>query len=206
MTKQLFIGLLFAFCLESCDVKNQKELQLAPLSISGKIDCPQRRLATLNPNDFLITLKDSLGEIQLETRPSADGRYFFENLDVGRSYSLRVKRTTPANTVRFATNQVEDYLNQIPLPIVSGLALVSADVDKSGEIDQTDVLHLKRFMSGVTPSLPGGTWRFLESYLIDTNNNIIISRPHPLSNLQASVANFDFIMIQLGDMTLNNCN
>lgn len=204
MSKLSLIALLSMLLFASC-VDHQKELLLAPLSISGKIDCPQRHLTSLNPNEYTITLHDTLGVLLKTTKPTSDGRYFFENLEAG-SYQIRVLRTAAALPT-FTANQVKNYLQQTPRPTVSDLALIAADVDKSGEIDATDVLHLDRYIQGVTPSLPGGGWRIFPSYWIDSNNNLLdINAPSPLKNLIGSVNNYDFIVIQLGDVSLNSCN
>jgi 5,10-methylene-tetrahydrofolate dehydrogenase/methenyl tetrahydrofolate cyclohydrolase len=127
-------------------------------------------------------------------------------LAAGKSYQIRVKRTV-ANPPILSTNQVKAYLQQTPLPNRSDLALFAADVDRSGEVDATDVLHIERFINGVTPSMPGGIWRILPSYNIDANNNFVgLNAPSPLKNLVANVTNFDFIVVTLGDMSLNRCN
>lgn len=205
MTKVFLSSILCLFLFAACEKTNLKE-PLAPLSISGKIDCPQRHLTSLNPNEYVISLRDSIGVQLSETRPTADGKYFFEDLEAGKTYQIRVQRTT-SNPPTLSANQVKNYLQQSPLPQLSGLALLAADVDKSGEIDATDVLHIDRFREGVTPSLPGGSWRIFSSYLIDSNNNFRdFNTPSPLKNLTESISNFDFIVVTLGDISLNTCN
>ena len=206
MTKVLLSSILCLFLFAACEKTDLKDPLLAPLSISGKIDCPQRHLTSLNPNEYVISLHDSIGVQLSQTRPTANGKYFFENLESGKTYQIRVKRTS-ANPPTLSVNQVKDYLQQTPLPRVSGLALLAADVDKSGEIDATDVLHIDRLIQGVTPSLPGGSWRIFSSYLIDANNNFIdFNTPSPLKNLTENISNYDFIVVTLGDMSLNSCN
>lgn len=206
MTKVFLSSILCLFLFASCDVKIEKESLLAPLSISGKIDCPQRHLTSLNPNEYVITLHDSAGVQLKQTRPSTDGKYFFEDLETGKTYQIRVQRTA-INSFILTTNQVENYLQQSPRPNLSDLALIAGDIDKSGEVDALDVLHINRFIQGVTPSLPGGNSRIFPSYLIDNNNNFIdFNAPSPLKNLIANVTNYDFIEVTLGDMSLNRCD
>jgi hypothetical protein len=198
----LFCLLLFA----ACDVNNQREPLLAPLSISGKIDCPQRNLTVLNPNEYLITLHDSAGLELKRTRPNASCKYAFEDLTGGKTYEIRVKRTV-ANPPIFSSNQVKTYFQQTPRPQISDLALFAADVDKNGEIDATDVLHVDRFIGGITSSMPGGIWTILPSYLIGANNNVFsFNTPSPLKNLIGNITNFDFIVVTLGDVSLNRCD
>ena len=204
MTKVFLFSILCLLLVASCDENLVKEPLLAPLSISGKIDCPQRRLTALNPNEYLITLHDSVGVQLKQTRPTADGKYFFEDLTTGKSYQIRVQKTS-SNPPTFLMNEVKNYLQQTPQPNLTGLALIAADVDKSGEIDGTDVLHVDRYIQGTTSSMPGGFWRIFPSYAFEVNNNFI-DRPSPLKNLSESVSNFDFIVITLGDVSLNICN
>ena len=195
------LGLLF---FTACNVQNRREPLLAPLSISGKIDCPQHRLTSLRSEDYVITLYKDDGVPIRTTQPLANCQYTFENLEAGYNYSVGVKRTTPANTVTFNINQVENYL--LNRPNVSDLSLFAGDVDKNGEVDATDVLHIRRFIMGTTPNLPGGMWRFLPSYLINGQNNFIPNITSPTNHLIASVNNYDLIMVQLGDMGLSVCN
>jgi hypothetical protein len=179
------------------------------LSISGKINCPNRTLTTLNPSEYLITLTDSSG-VERQTRPTADCKYAFNNLEEGHNYNLKVVRTVPSGSVILSATAMENYLAQNPLPQRTGLGLIAADVNKDGEIDATDVLHVKRFVNGVTPNLPvGGLWRFVPSVWVDANNNFNANNNYGrwlIPNLTTNVSNFDIIQVQYSDIDLRNCN
>jgi hypothetical protein len=180
------------------------------LSISGKINCPNRTLTTLNPSEYLITLSDSNG-VERQTRPTADCKYAFNNLEAGHYYNLNVVRTAPSGSTVLSATAMENYLAQNPLPRRTDLGLMAADVNKDGEVDATDLLHVKRFVNGVTPSLPtnGGLWRFVPSVWVDANNNINANNSYGrwlIPNLAANLSNFDIIQVQYSDIDLTNCN
>ena len=207
MKKILYVSILslcvFTSCHKNCSCTYPEPLQL---SISGKIDCPNRSLTALNPNDYTIKLMDSSGLVVVQTiQPNANGTYTFMNLEQDETYNIVVTRTTLAHTVPLASNQVETYLSQTPRPVLSELALLAGDVNKDGNVDGTDALHINRFINGQTPTIAGGRWRFLNKYIIDSRNNFDFNVAYPLKNMRASVTNFDFIMVELGDLSLNGC-
>ena len=208
MKKILYVS-IFSFCVFiACNEKHQCVYpEFLALSISGKIDCPSRNLTALNPNDYAIKLMDSSGLVVLQTiQPNANGTYTFVDLEQDKTYNIVVTRTTLAHTVPLTSNQVEIYLSQTPRPILSELALLAGDVNKDGNVDGTDALHINRFINGQTPTIAGGRWRFLNKYIIDSRNNFDFNVTYPLKNIQTSVTNFDFIMLELGDLSLNGCH
>jgi hypothetical protein len=151
-------------------------------------------------------LVDSTG-VTRETRPTADCKYSFDNLEMGHNYNIKIVRSGRPS-IGPAEARVEVYLSQNPLPKMSELGLKAADVDKSGEVDATDVLHLKRFSRGVITTLPSGAfWFFTPNYGLDFDNNFVpnIGRWH-IQNLTTSVTNFDMIQTQYSDIEIFLCN
>ena len=210
MKKILYASLFCLCCFTSCVISNPqldpKPNNSAAISISGKIDCPSRTLTSLTPSDFTLTLYDT-NRVELQTiRPRVDGTYSFDNLSRGQSFNIWVKRVAAPSSARLTTNQVTTYLNQNPRPVLSELALYAADVNSDGEVDGSDVVHINRYILEITPALPAGNWGFINSYILDSRNNFNFNAPTPLHNMQGSVTNFDFIMVQKGDMSLNFCN
>lgn len=197
--------------LVSCNDKSSTTPEVVlTLSISGKINCPNRTLTTLNPSEYLITLTDSSGAEQ-QTRPTADCKYTFNNLEQGHNYNLKVVRTAPSGSVVLSATAMENYLAQTPLPQRTGLGLIAADVNKDGEIDATDVLHVKRVVNNITPNLPtnSGFWRFVPSVWVDANNNFRSNNVYGrwlIPNLSRNMTNFDIIQVQYSDIDLTNCN
>ena len=207
----LFTAIFTTFLMSSC----QQTIILEPLNvdasliISGKINCPSRTLTTLNPSEYLITLTDSTG-VQRETRPTADCKYIFIDLEMGHNYNIRIVRTVPSGNLTISTRGLENYFLQNPLPQKTDLGLIAADVDRNGEVDLTDLLHVRRFASGITTNLPSGSlWRFVPSVWLTINNNsaanVNIGR-WQIPNLTTSLTNYDMIQVQYTDIDLVNCN
>ena len=203
MLKNMLLLTFFVSFFASC-IERRLDLEPASLTIGGKIDCPQRNLTTLIPSDYIVSLYRDNEVLLRTTRPTADGRYFFDELQPDLNYSVGVKRTTALNTTNSSVTSIENYL--LNRPRLSDLALIAGDVDRNGEIDATDLLHVRRFVMGITPALPSPMWRMIPAYWIDNQNNFIPNAVSPLMSLQRSVMNFDLIMVQLGDMGLTSCN
>jgi hypothetical protein len=212
MYKLILFTAFFTTFLMSC----QQNTTLGPLnvdaslSISGKINCPSRTLTTLNPSEYLITLTDSTG-IKRETRPTADCKYIFIDLEMGHNYTIKIVRTVPSGNLTISTRGLENYFLQNPLPQKTDLGLVAADVDKNGEVDETDLLHVRRFATGITQSLPAGSlWRFFPSAWLTRDNSFVPNLNNvgrwQIPNLTTSVTNYDMIQVQYTDIDLVKCN
>jgi hypothetical protein len=203
----LFLGILMT-AMTACTKATSKTEEVLALSISGKINCPNRTLTTLNPSEYLITLVDSTG-VTRETRPTTDCRYTFDNLEMGHNYNVKIVRTVPSGSTTLSVTGLNNYFLN-PSPQRADLGLVAADVDKNGDIDETDLLHIRRFVLGITPTLPSGSlWFFQPSNRLTLNNNFISNANFgrwQIPNLTASVTNFDMIQVQYSDIDLVRCN
>ncbi len=211
MYKLPLITILFMAFMASCmQSTNLESPQLdVTLSISGKINCPSRALTSLNPSEYLITLTDSTG-LQRQTRPTAECKYIFTDLDTGHNYNIKIVRTVPSGNLTISAQGISNYLLQNPPTPRPDLGLVAADVDRNGEIDETDLVHIRRFIMGITPNLPSGElWRFFPSNRLTIDNNFVpnsnLARWH-IANLTTSVTNFDMIQVQYTDIDLVRCN
>jgi hypothetical protein len=211
MRKLILFSAIFTTFLMSCSTDVSRTIDpTSSLSISGKINCPSRTLTTLNPSEYLITLVDSTG-VTRTTRPTADCKYSFDSLEMGHNYNIKIVRTVPSANLTVSATALEAYLSQNPLPQRTDLGLIAADVDKSGEVDATDLLHVKRFVSGVTITLPSesGLWRFVPSVWLTSSNNFIpntIYGAWNIRNLTTNVDNYDLIQVQYSDIDLLRCN
>ena len=207
--KVLFITLMMSSCTQQSITLEANSLDVS-FSISGKINCPSRTLTTLEPSEYLITLMDSTG-VQRQTRPTADCKYFFADLDTGHNYTIKIVRTVPSGNQTISAAGLSNYLLQSPQPPKTDLGLVAADVDRNGEINETDLVHVRRFIMGITPNLPSGDglWRFFPSNRLTIDNNFVpnsnLARWH-IANLATSVTNFDMIQVQYTDIDLGRCN
>jgi hypothetical protein len=205
----IFMTLMMSSCTQQSVTLETNPLDVS-LSISGKINCASRTLTTLNPSEYLITLTDSTG-LQRQTQPTADCKYIFKDLDTGHNYNIKIVRTVPSGNLTISAAGLSNYLLQSPPPPKTDLGLVAADVDRNGEINETDLVHVRRFIMGITPNLPSGDglWRFFPSNRLTIDNNFVpisnLARWH-IAHLTTSVTNFDMIQVQYTDIDLVRCN
>lgn len=86
---------------------------------------------------------------------------------------------------------------------VSPYQMIAGDVDKSGEIDATDMLHMRRFILKITPSLPGGNFRFIDKGYTFRNAANPFGEDFPevvnIASLSANTA-ANFVAVKLGDV------
>jgi hypothetical protein len=177
------------------------------ISISGRINCPSRKLTTLTPSEYTIFLRDSaIPTAGRQIQPTADCRYVFDNLESGHTYFVNVIRTVPASSVSLSATAIETYLKTIPAPPKTALGLFAADVNKNGFVNDEDVMILKDFISGKTKSLTFGFWSFLPRGLLNDQNNFTFDNVLSTRNITKSVTNLDFIQVQIGDIDLIKCD
>jgi hypothetical protein len=87
----------------------------------------------------------------------------------------------------------------------SPFKIIGADVDKSGEVDATDMLHIRRFILSITSNLPAGSaWRFVDkSYAFrDATNPLGEDFPEvvSLTNIPTGTSAANFTAVKLGDV------
>ena len=81
--------------------------------------------------------------------------------------------------------------------------IIAADVDRSGEIDATDMLHMRRFILRMTPSLPGGNFRFIDkSYSFRNPANPLSETLPEVAKIATLLSNtaVNFVAVKLGDV------
>jgi hypothetical protein len=207
MQKLVSFFVLFLTLTMSCGKLNP------PISISGRINCPSRNLTTVKPEDYQIALVDSAStpqdpNRQRDAKLTKEGQFIFENLEAGHTYFLSIYNVTPTSGTKLtlSATALENALNTNQLPPKIGLSFLAADVDLNGTVDFRDVKALKDYISGTTTSLPVGFWRFIPTDGLNSSNNFVPSTTfNALSKMQKSVANYDFIQVQAGDIDLTYC-
>jgi hypothetical protein len=208
MRKLILFSFIFMTFMSCNNRTTVDPVALVTLSISGKINCPSRTLTALNPSEYLITLVDSTG-VTRETRPTADCKYSFDDLEMGHNYNIKIVRTVPSGGSTLSVTGLSNYFLN-PGSRRSDLGLVAADVDKSGEIDETDLLFIRRVITGIAPNLPSGSfWFFQPSNRLTLSNNFVPNSNFgrwQIPNLTTSVTNYDFIQAQYSDIDLVRCN
>ena len=87
--------------------------------------------------------------------------------------------------------------------LLSPYKMIAADVDKSGEIDATDMLLVRRFVLRIVQSLPAGNFRFVDKSFVFRNPNNPFGEDFPeivrMDTLNVNTV-ADFVAIKLGDV------
>jgi Dockerin type I domain len=81
--------------------------------------------------------------------------------------------------------------------------IIAADVNQDGEVDALDMLIIRRFLLNITPTLPRGTWRFIDkNYAFrDPNNPLAESFPEFIKFINfIPHRSTNFIGVKLGDV------
>jgi hypothetical protein len=87
-------------------------------------------------------------------------------------------------------------------PFTSPYQYIAADVDKNGEVDVADILHIRNFLLRKTQNLPSGVWRFVDKkYVFKDIDPFQEAFPETvtISTLRISDS-ADFMAIKMGDV------
>ncbi len=162
----------------------------ASMAIAGVV-------VTLNTPDTVLT----------DTTDSG-GFYAFENLPAGETYSLDLHKNTGSLSNGVSTADIIRIRKNI-LSIEnldSPYKLFAADVNASGDITTTDIIHISRAVLALITSFPGvENWQFFPAdYVFENAENPFletIPRPWVVENLAADeITDVSFIGIKSGDV------
>ena len=148
---------------------------------------------------------------------SANGTTVASGDVLNGTYSFTVPASATNVQVRAAKNNNEDAASGVTTfdiakvsqhvldieKLATPYKLIAADVDKSGEVDATDMLHMRRFILKITPALPGGNFRFVDKAYSFRNAANPFGEDFPevvsIATL-ASNASANFVAVKLGDV------
>jgi hypothetical protein len=141
------------------------------------------------------------------TSPAA-GSFLVTNLTVGANYQVRAAKTIDTDKKNGVTTLDIALISKHNLGIEalnSPYKIIAADVNKDGEVDATDMLHIRRFILNITPTLPAGSaWRFIDkSYAFRNAANPLgedFSEVVNLSSVPAGQSAANFTAVKLGDV------
>ena len=107
-----------------------------------------------------------------------------------------------AGVTTFDIARISKHLLDIE-KLTSAYSIIAADVDKSGEVDATDMLLIRNFILRKTSSLPGGVWRFIDKAYVFTNPANPFGEDFPevvnFTKIPAA-ATANFVAVKLGDV------
>jgi hypothetical protein len=152
-----------------------------------------------------VTVSSSVNGTAVGTADVSNGTY---SITMGAATNVQVRATKNNNedaaqgVTTFDIAKVSQNVLDIE-KFVSPYQMIAADVDKSGEIDATDMLHMRRFILKITPSLPGGNFRFIDKAYTFRNAANPFGEDFPevvnIASLSANTA-ANFVAVKLGDV------
>ncbi len=135
--------------------------------ISGNIQYPNTAQTLLG--NIIVNLKNNSGTT-IQTDTSIGGSFLYSPVQPG-SYTLSCSTTRPwaGATSMDITLYKKHIANIQPL---SGIFLLSGDVNMSGSLSSIDLTYIKNRIAGVSSSFPGGDWLFDPEPITIVNQDI----------------------------------
>jgi hypothetical protein len=180
------------------------DLSEISVSISGKITCPSHLIPMMS--DVKVLLKSSTS-FEQTIRPNANGTFSFSGLENGEDYTLTISRDHNPNLNMAAMSMTE--FNEVMLGtrrLSTTLETLAADFNLDGSIDPTDALYFRRMSLNIIPN--NSLWRFVSTDLVNGTNTAARSggiNRLALKTLTHNAINCDFVLLRLGNVTLNEC-
>jgi Dockerin type I domain len=116
---------------------------------------------TLHLNDTLerTTLSDANGDFNFGLYPQTSFFVKPEKLDGDDKYK---------GVTTFDIARISRHILGIE-PFTSSYQYIAADVDKNGDVDIADIIHIRNFLLHKTNKLPSGVWRFVDANYVFKN-------------------------------------
>jgi Secretion system C-terminal sorting domain len=135
----------------------------------------------------------------------ANGDFSF-NVAQGNNYVVKATKATTedkyAGVTTFDIARISKHLLDIE-KFSSAYQIIASDVDKSGDVDGADMLHIRNFILRKTTTLPGGVWRFIDKSYNFKNaaNPFGEDFPEAISlNSSKATEAANFVAVKLGDV------
>jgi hypothetical protein len=149
------------------------------------------------------------GAIASSAMTAADGTFSIAGLTPG-NYQVKASKTDAKDAYNGVTTfdiaRISKHLLAVE-KITSPYQLIAADVDKNGDIDGADMLHIRNFILRKSNSLPGGIWRFIDkSYAFKNPSNPFaedFSEVISLNDMKVGTTAANFVAVKLGDVNQN---
>jgi hypothetical protein len=234
MTKAYYDGLNKTGCVMfSCDDYNRAQFQGVRLWVIDRAGNANYVVSTITLQDNAGACRPSAniaGAIRTESNAavanvtvsattgstiaasnvtSATGEYVVSGLALG-NYQVKAAKTDVKDAYTGVTTfdilRVQKHLLGLE-NLGSAYQMIAADVNKDGEVDGADMLHLRNFILRKSNSLPGGIWRFIDkSYSFKNASNPFaedFSEVATLNDLKAGTSAASFVAVKLGDVNQN---
>ncbi|MFM9951588.1 MAG: hypothetical protein ACKV1O_26885 [Saprospiraceae bacterium] len=137
-----------------------------------------------------------------------DGFYHFAELQAGGTYSLALRKNSGLLTNGVTTSDIIRIRKSIlAIESLAGpYKIFAADVNASGELSTTDIIHLSRAILALSNSFPGvESWQFFPADFVFGNAQSPLAEtvpmPYVVENLSAEdITDISFIGIKSGDV------
>lgn len=157
----------------------------------------------------VVTL--TTADTTLTDTTDAGGFYAFEGLPSGATYSLGLKKNSAALSNGVSTSDIiRIRKNILSIESLQGpYKFFAADVNASGDITTTDIIHISRAVLALITDFPGApSWQFFPADFIFNNPQEPLAEtvpmPYVIENLPADViTDVSFIGIKSGDVNNN---
>ena len=173
-----------------------------PLIIVGAIGTENN-----SPVKDVVMTANAGGSLMGSNTTPAAGTFTITNLPVG-SYQVRAAKSIDTDKKNGVTTLDIALIGKHNLAIESlnsPYKIIAADVDRNGEVDGIDMLHIRRFILGITSTLADNSaWRFVDKTYAFRNAANPLGEDFPevvsLTNAPAGVSTANFVAVKAGDV------
>jgi hypothetical protein len=160
------------------------------------------------PVKDVVVSANANGIVAASASSVAAGTYQVTGLTAGTNYQVRAAKTMDNDKKNGVTTLDIALISKHLLAeteLNSAYKIIAADVDKNGEVDATDMLHIRRFILSVTSNLPAGSaWRFVDKSYAFRNAANPLGEDFPevvsLANVPVGTNAANFTAVKLGDV------
>jgi Dockerin type I domain len=149
----------------------------------------------------IYSSKDSINKVE-------GSFYNFPAMAMGESYRIRPERNNDIlnGVTTYDIAMISKYLLGLE-PAKSPYQLIAMDVDRSGEIDASDMILVRNLILRKSTTFPNNTaWRFIPKSYVFKNPENPFAEDFPevlsISNPSQNVENADFVAVKIGDGNL----
>jgi len=151
-----------------------------------------------------VKIQQINGEFGKTTNSQSDGRFNFDNLSNGSSYTVQPVNTTTDCMAGISTAdlvKIQKHILSIK-KFESPYNYIAADVNNSKSITSVDILEIRKMILGINQLLPNNNcWAYVDkNQVLDINNPFIYSSQMQFNNLTSNVNNVNFKVIKMGDV------
>ena len=187
------------YCITEVTVQANNNACASAAIVSGKL--------ALNNGDEVALVKVILTNtvINDSMSTSLDGSYLFDNVELGKDYSITpLKNTNPLNGVTtYDLVLITRHILGVEM-LNSPYKIIAADANNSGTVTTLDLVYIRKIILNINASFPNNnSWRFIDkNYQFMNPLNPTAEAFPEVANINNLSDNFmaDFVAIKVGDV------